>query len=82
MFPKVMLLAGRLVFLKQKTAEAKPTWYQNVVHRSGSSWTNGYNEAFHGNLQDELLNGVIFYRLKQAKILIDSGGALQHGTST
>lgn len=37
----------------------------------GSPWENGYNESFNGKLRDELLNGEIFYSLKEAKILIE-----------
>ena len=37
----------------------------------GSPWENGYVESFHGKLRDELLNGEIFYTLKEAKVLID-----------
>jgi len=31
----------------------------------GSPWENGYNESFNGKLRDELLNGEIFYTLKE-----------------
>ncbi len=31
-----------------------------------SPWGNGYNESFNGMLRGELLNGVIFYSLKEA----------------
>ena len=37
----------------------------------GSPWENGYNESFNGKLRDELLNGEIFYTLKEAQVLID-----------
>ena len=37
----------------------------------GSPWENGYNESFNGKLRDELLNGEIFYTLKEAKIIIE-----------
>jgi len=36
-----------------------------------SPWENGYNESFNGKLRDELLNGEIFYTLKEAKIMIE-----------
>ena len=36
-----------------------------------SPWENGYNESFNGKLRDELLNGEIFYTLKEAQILIE-----------
>lgn len=32
---------------------------------------NGYNESFNGKLRDELLNGEIFYTLKEAQVLIE-----------
>ena len=37
----------------------------------GSPWENGYNESFNGKLRDALLNGEIFYTLKEAQILIE-----------
>jgi putative transposase len=37
----------------------------------GSPWENGYNESFNGKLRDELLNGEVFYTLKEAQILIE-----------
>jgi putative transposase len=36
----------------------------------GSPWENGYCESFNGKLRDELLNGKIFYTLKEAQIMI------------
>ncbi len=38
----------------------------------GSPWENGYIESFNARLRDELLNGEIFYSLKEAKIIIES----------
>ena len=38
----------------------------------GSPWENGYIESFNARLRDELLNGEIFYSLKEAQILIES----------
>ncbi len=37
----------------------------------GSPWENGYVESFNGKLRDELLNGEIFYSLREAKVLIE-----------
>ena len=37
----------------------------------GSPWENGYVESFNGKLRDELLNGEIFYTLREAKVLIE-----------
>ena len=45
----------------------------------GSPWENGYNESFNGKLRDELLNGEIFYTLKEATIMIERlAGSLQY----
>lgn len=38
----------------------------------GSPWENGYCESFNGKLRDELLNGELFYTLKEAKIVIET----------
>ena len=38
----------------------------------GSPWENGYVESFNARLRDELLNGEIFYSLKEAQIIIES----------
>ena len=40
----------------------------------GSPWKNGYRESFNSKLRDELLNGEIFYALKEAKIVIEGWG--------
>ena len=37
----------------------------------GSPWENGYIESFNARLRDELLNGEIFYSLKEAQIIIE-----------
>ena len=37
----------------------------------GSPWENGYCESFNGKLRDELLNGEIFYSLREAKVVIE-----------
>ena len=37
----------------------------------GSPWENGYVESLIGKLRDELLNGEIFYTLKEAQVLIE-----------
>ena len=39
---------------------------------TGSPWENGYVESFNGKLRDELLNGEIFYSLREAQILIEN----------
>jgi transposase InsO family protein len=38
----------------------------------GGPWENGYIESFNARLRDELLNGEIFYTLREAQIVIES----------
>ena len=38
----------------------------------GSPWENGYVESFNARLRDELLDGEIFYTLREAQIVIES----------
>ena len=37
----------------------------------GSPWENGYCESFNARFRDELLNGELFYTLREAQILIE-----------
>jgi putative transposase len=58
------------------TARAVRGWLSRVGVKTlyiepGSPWENGYNESFNGKLRDELLNGEVFYTLKEAQILIE-----------
>jgi putative transposase len=58
------------------TAHAVRDWLGRVGVRTlfiepGSPWENGYIESFNGKLRDELLNGEIFYTLKEAQVLIE-----------
>ena len=58
-------------------AEAVRLWIAAVGARTafiepGSPWENGYIESFNARLRDELLNGEIFYTLKEAQALIES----------
>ena len=45
---------------------------QTAYIEPGSPWENGYCESFNGKLRDELLNGEIFYTLKEPKIMIEA----------
>jgi len=38
----------------------------------GSPWENGFVESFNARLRDELLDGEIFYSLREAQIIIES----------
>jgi transposase InsO family protein len=42
----------------------------------GSPWENGYIESFNGKLRDELLNGELFFTLREAEILIEEWRAV------
>ncbi|MBS7668142.1 IS3 family transposase [Croceicoccus gelatinilyticus] len=58
------------------TANAVRDWLGRIGVKTlyiepGSPWENGYNESFNGKLRDELLNGEIFYTLREATILIE-----------
>ena len=37
----------------------------------GSPWENGYCESFNCRFRDELLNGEVFYTLREAQIIIE-----------
>ena len=57
-------------------AEVVQKWIKAVGAKTayivpGSPWENGYCESFNGRFEDELLNGEIFYSLKEAQIIIE-----------
>lgn len=57
-------------------AEAVREWITAVGAKTayiepGSPWENGYCESFNARFRDELLNGEIFYTLKEAQIVIE-----------
>ena len=45
---------------------------QTAYIAPGSPWENGYCESFNARLRDELLNGEIFYSIKEAQTVIES----------
>ncbi len=56
------VLQDWLASLKVNTAYITP----------GSPWENGFNERFNGSLRDELLDGELFYSLREAKLIIEN----------
>jgi transposase InsO family protein len=57
-------------------AEAVRKWIAAVGAKTayiapGSPWENGFVESFNARMRDELLNGEIFYSLKEAQIIIE-----------
>ena len=58
------------------TANTLKSWLHKLNIKTayiepGSPWENGYNESFNGRLRDELLNGEVFYTLKEAQTIIE-----------
>ena len=58
------------------TAKVVRSWLpkagvQTLFIEPGSPWENGYCESFNGKLRDELLNGEVFYSLKEVQILTE-----------
>ncbi|HVJ71375.1 MAG TPA: IS3 family transposase [Sphingomicrobium sp.] len=58
-------------------AKAVQAWITAVGAKTayiapGSPWENGFVESFNARLRDELLDGEIFYSLKEAQIVIES----------
>ena len=45
---------------------------RTVYIEKASPWENGYVESFNGKFRDELLNGEIFYTLREARIMIEA----------
>ncbi len=60
----------------EMTAKVVRHWLARVGAKTlyiepGSPWENGYCESFNGKLRDELLNGEIFYSLREAQMVIE-----------
>ena len=58
-------------------AKAVQEWIATVGAKTayiplGSLWENGFIESFNARLRDELLDGELFYSLKEARIVIES----------
>jgi len=49
-----------------KTIDVAPIFIE-----PGSPWENGYCESFNGKMRYELLNGELFYTLKEAQVVIE-----------
>ncbi len=77
----LFILRGPPAFIRSDNgpefvAEKVRNWIATVGTKTafiepGSPWENGYCESFNGRLRDELLNGEIFYTLREAEIIID-----------
>ena len=63
--------------LREFVAKAVQEWIGAVGAKTayitpGSPWENGFIESFNARLRDELLDGEIFYTLREAEIVIES----------
>ncbi len=77
----LFLKHGRPEFIRSDNgpefiADAVRNWIRAVGAKTayitpGSPWENGYCESFNARFRDELLNGEIFYSLKEAQIIIE-----------
>ena len=77
----LFILRGAPAFIRSDNgpefvAQAVRDWIAAVGAKTayiepGSPWENGYCESFNGRMRDELLNGEIFYSLREAQILIE-----------
>jgi putative transposase len=78
---KLFLMRGQPTFIRSDNgpefiAEKLRTWLSSLDVKTlyiapGSPWENGYCESFNGRMRDEFLNGEIFYRLKEAQVLVE-----------
>jgi putative transposase len=57
--------------LQQLSGTGSAVGAKTAYIEPGSPWENGYVESFNARLRDELLNGEIFYSLREAQILIE-----------
>ena len=59
-------------FVAPKVRDRLPTaGARTAFIEPGSPWENGYCEGFNARFRDELLNGEVFYSLREAQILIE-----------
>ena len=77
----LFILRGPPAFIRSANgpefvAEAVRDWITAVGTKTadiepGSPWENGYCESFNARFRDELLNGEVFYSVKEAQIVIE-----------
>jgi transposase InsO family protein len=77
----LFILRGPLAYIRSDNgpefiARSVRDWIAAVDARTayiepGSPWENGYCESFNARFRDELLNGEIFYTLKEARVVIE-----------
>ena len=80
-FADVMVERGVPAFIRsdngpEMVAKVLRNWLAQVGGQAaysmpGSPWENGYCESFNGKLRNELLDGEIFYTLREAQVIIE-----------
>ena len=50
---------------------ADKSWHDEPVHQARIPLEEWLSESFNGKLRDELINGEIFYSLKEAQVVIE-----------
>jgi transposase InsO family protein len=80
-FADVMVERGVPTFIRsdngpEMVAKVLRKWLARVGTQTayimpGSPWENGYCESFNGKLRNELLDGEIFYTLREAQVIIE-----------
>jgi putative transposase len=80
-FADVMIERGVPEFIRsdngpEMVAKTLRSWLARLGAKTlyispGSPWENGYCESFNGKLRNELLNGEIFYTLREAQVVIE-----------
>ena len=73
----VITLTRKIDHQSEFIARSVQGWITAVGARTayiapGSPWENGYVMNFNARLRDELLNGKIFYTLKEAQVVIEN----------
>ena len=61
-------VASALSFIQRERYHKISSSYE--LGRPGSPWENGFCESFNGTFRDNLLDGEIFYSLKEAQIIV------------
>ena len=79
---KLFMINGQPKFIRSDNgpefiAEKLRDWLSSLEVKTlfihpGSPWENGYCESFNGRMRDELLNGEIFYSLREAQVVIEN----------
>ena len=68
---QIEVLQGQGMMIADAARQIAAVGAKTAYIEPGSPWENGYVESFNARFRDELLNGEIFYSLKEAQIIIE-----------